>query len=49
MGAYGAFAEVYDLLMDEIEAAAPEATLTFECMDGAGCARRLAEYGWLER
>ena len=36
-------------LMDEIEAAAPEATLTFECMDGAGCARRLAEYGWLER
>ena len=36
-------------LMDEIEAAAPKATLTFECMDGAGCARRLAEYGWLER
>ncbi len=36
-------------LMDEIEAAAPEATLTFECMDSAGCARRLAEYGWLER
>ena len=36
-------------VMDEIEAAQPEATLTFECMDGAGCARRLAEYGWLER
>lgn len=36
-------------LMDEIEAAAPKATLTFECMDGAGCARRLVEYGWLER
>lgn len=36
-------------LMDEIEAAASKATLTFECMDGAGCARRLAEYGWLER
>ena len=36
-------------LMDEIEAAAPKATLTFECMDGAGCAHRLAEYGWLER
>ena len=36
-------------LMDEIEAAAPKATLTFECMDGAGCARRLAENGWLER
>lgn len=39
----------FPALMDEIEAAAPEATLTFECMDGAGCARRLAEYGWLER
>lgn len=34
-------------LFDDILAAAPEATLTCECIDAAGCVRRLQEYGAL--
>ena len=34
-------------LLDDIFAAAPEATLTCECIDVAGCAQRLQEYGVL--
>lgn len=37
----------FPALFDAIAAAAPRATLTFECRDAAGCAQRLSEFGLL--
>lgn len=34
-------------LFDDLFAAAPDATITCECIDAAGCVRRLSEYGLL--
>ena len=37
----------FPALLDAVTAAAPDATLTFECRDAAGCVRRLSDFGLL--
>lgn len=38
----------FPALFDDIAAAAPEATMTFECLEAEQCARRLAAFGRLD-